>query len=306
MIKLGIVGFGTIARAQHLPAIAASGLFELVAIADPALPQLDLPTYPDLAAMLASHPEIKAVSMCQPPRFRSSAAQTAIEAGLHVMLEKPPALTCAEVSALSDLASVGQVALFTAWHSRAAAAVAKAREWLANTATRSIRIEWKEDVRQWHPGQRWIWEDGGFGVFDPGINALSILTEILPGPVSFESAELEIPANCAMPIAARLKMVGDAGLPIEAVFDWRQKGRQTWDIVCETDKGTLILSDGGSRLAFGGSEIPVEPADEYLNLYRRFAELAIRHQVDVDIEPLKLVIQALTDGAIRQTDRFID
>ena len=33
---------------------------------------------------------------------------------------------------------------------------------------------------RWHPGQEWIWQAGGFGVFDPGINALSIVTRILP------------------------------------------------------------------------------------------------------------------------------
>ena len=50
----------------------------------------------------------------------------------------------------------------------------------ARASWSSGRIIWKEDVHHWHPGQRWIWEPGGFGVFDPGINALSVLTEILP------------------------------------------------------------------------------------------------------------------------------
>ena len=43
-----------------------------------------------------------------------------------------------------------------------------------------LLVTWKEDVRHWHPGQQWIWEAGGFGVFDPGINALSIVTKIMP------------------------------------------------------------------------------------------------------------------------------
>ena len=48
-----------------------------------------------------------------------------------------------------------------------------------------MRIDWRESVRKWHPGQEWVWEPGGFGVCDPGINAMSIFTEIMRlGPVS--------------------------------------------------------------------------------------------------------------------------
>jgi hypothetical protein len=70
--------------------------------------------------------------------------------------------------------------LFATWHSRFAPAVEPARQWLTPRRIRSVHINWKEDVRVWHPGQGWIFEPGGLGVFDPGINALSILTRILP------------------------------------------------------------------------------------------------------------------------------
>ena len=52
-------------------------------------------------------------------------------------------------------------------------------DWLAGRTIRRVECTWKEDVRVWHPGQAWIWEPG-IGVFDPGINALSVLTRILP------------------------------------------------------------------------------------------------------------------------------
>ncbi len=70
-------------------------------------------------------------------------------------------------------------------------------------------------MRHWHPNQAWIWEPGGFGVFDPGINALSILTEILPGPFTVGSARLVTPANVQTPIAAEVAMTGPARLPGE-------------------------------------------------------------------------------------------
>ena len=70
--------------------------------------------------------------------------------------------------------------LFTAWHSQFAPAVPAARRWIEAHRPRHIKVTWREDVRRWHPGQEWVWEPGGFGVCDPGINAMSIFTEIMP------------------------------------------------------------------------------------------------------------------------------
>ena len=53
-----------------------------------------------------------------------------------------------------------------------------------------------------------IWQAGGLGVFDPGINALSILTHILPDRLAIQDAELSYPTNCQTPIAARLALTG--------------------------------------------------------------------------------------------------
>src|SRR5688572_16745054 len=272
-VKLGLVGYGAIARAQHEPAIAASEGIELVALADPAARHDRLPVYPSLAAMLGAHPEIAAVSLCQPPIARYAAACEAIAAGRHIMLEKPPAATLAQAQALLPMADRAGVTLFAAWHSREGAAVAPARDWLAHASIRSVRIEWKEDVHHWHPGQRWIWNEGGFGVFDPGINALSILTQIIPTRIDLIGAHLEVPGNCATPIAARLEMAGQGGCAVAAEFDWRQTGPQTWSMAFETDKGSLVLSEGGNRLAIDGLDEAVGPEGEYRALYRRFSEL---------------------------------
>ena len=115
------------------------------------------------------------MSLCTPPQARYDDARLALEAGRHVMLEKPPGATLSEVHDLIDLAARRDVTLFATWHSRHAAAVAVTRDWLGGQGrSASLDIIWKEDVRHWHPGQDWIWQAGGLGVFDPGINALSV------------------------------------------------------------------------------------------------------------------------------------
>ncbi|BBI53534.1 hypothetical protein HORIV_59550 [Vreelandella olivaria] len=97
-------------------------------------------------------------------------------------MKKPPGATLSEVEDLIATAAKQGVSLFAAWHSRFAPGVAQAKQWLRERQVQRVEIEWKEDVRVWHPGQAWIWQPGGMGVFDPGINALSIATEILPQP----------------------------------------------------------------------------------------------------------------------------
>ena len=299
MIPLAIVGCGKIARDQHIPALAASPDFELVAVADPSPAPLPVPCFSSLDEMLTAHPEIAAVSLCMPPLFRPTAARAAIAAGRHVLLEKPPCASVAEAVELERLAREAGVTLFTAWHSQQGAAVAGAREWLLGRTIRSVRVAWKEDVRVWHPGQPWIWQEGGFGVFDPGINALSILTAILPGGLRLTDAELSVPANCATPIAARLETAGE-DFPVIAEFDFRQTGPQSWDIDISTVDGFARLSQGGNRLDIDGEPFAVGSKAEYPTLYERFAALIRAGESEVDLAPLKLAEDALAKG--RKTD----
>src|SRR6185312_8592482 len=91
-IRLGLVGIGKIARDQHLPALAADDRFALAATASRNAQVDDVPGYTDIATMIAGQP-LDAVSLCTPPDGRYEQAVTAIDAGLHVMLEKPPATT---------------------------------------------------------------------------------------------------------------------------------------------------------------------------------------------------------------------
>jgi D-galactose 1-dehydrogenase len=143
-------------------------------------------------------------------------------------------------------------------------------------------------------------------VLDPGINALSILTRILPQPLFVTAAELCFPANREAPIAARLSLADAAGLSIAAEFDFRQTGPQSWDILIETDGGPLKLSGGGARL-IAGNEVLVDAAEaEYRRLYRRFVELTATGASDVDFTPLRLVADAFMLGRRQIVEPFED
>src|SRR3954463_9225310 len=257
-LKIGLLGIGKIARDQHIPALKANPRYELAACASRNATVDGVPCFPDLAAMLSAVPDLHCVSICTPPQAHFDAALAALRAGKHVMLEKPPAATTRQIALLADEAARRGRTLFQTWHSRFAAGVDAAKEFLRTRELKRGRITWKEDVHFWHPGQRWIFEPGGFGVFDPGINALSILTGILPREVSVERAVLEFPVNQQAPIAAQLELRTVDGASIQADFDFRQKGEQSWDIELETASGSLKLSRGGAGLDVDGRNVMLD------------------------------------------------
>jgi D-galactose 1-dehydrogenase len=295
-IRIAIVGVGKIARDQHVPSIHGNCDFLLDATVSTGDGLDGVANFPTLDALLRERPDIEAVALCMPPQVRFEYAAAAIAAGKHVLLEKPPGATIAEVEALVAMARERQVSLFATWHSRFAAGVDRARDWLGDKRIQHMQITWKEDVRRWHPGQAWIWEAGGLGVFDPGINALSIVTAILPKPMHVTRSILEFPDGRDAPIAARLSFAGEDGATGEADFDWRQTGPQTWDIAIATDQGKLLLSNGGASLAIDGVSALSEDDGEYAAIYRRFADLIRRRDIDVDLAPLVHVADAFMLG----------
>ena len=306
MIRIAIAGAGKIARVEHLPALTADAGFTLVGTADPRGGLADVPACPDLNALLDAMPGIDAVAICAPPQQRFSLARQALLAGKHVLLEKPPGATLAEVEILRALAARAGRTLQASWHSRHAPGVVPAAAWLAGRSIASVAIVWKEDVRHWHPGQEWIWQPGGFGVFDPGINALSIATAILPRFL-LRSADLSFPANKDAPIAALLHGALDDGAALVAEFDFRQTGTQTWDIRIEaSDGGSLLLSNGGHHLSIDGVPVTLPIAREYTAIYRAFAALIAAGASDVDVRPLALVADAFMLARRIVVDPFED
>lgn len=291
-VRLAIVGLGKIARDQHVPAIADSAAFKLAATVDPSTSGLKAePHFASIDALLGSDTPVDAVAICSPPQLRYRLAVQALEAGKHVLLEKPPCATLSEAKALLDLADQHDCVLYAAWHSRFAAGVDPARDWLKGKTITSVAIDWREDVRVWHPGQAWIFEAGGFGVFDPAINALSIATAILPHTLMVRGGELEVPRNRAAPIAGRLDMIDSAGVPVRMVMDFLKEGPQSWDIVVQTDSGELKLSDGGRVLQTPDAHFEGEDR-EYAGIYEAFAKAVEAGRSDADLAPLRLVADA--------------
>jgi D-galactose 1-dehydrogenase len=102
-------------------------------------------------------------------------------------------------------------------------------------------------------------------------------------------SRLEFPRNRATPIGAELILETKSGVPVTAVFDWRQTGPQTWKIafLAENDRFDFVQGQAATALS-----------DEYGALYLKFRELARDGRSDVDLAPLQLVADAFLTGRI--------
>ncbi|MDQ3139316.1 MAG: Gfo/Idh/MocA family oxidoreductase [Pseudomonadota bacterium] len=306
-LRIAIIGFGKIAADQHVPAIAGNKRFELAATVNrhgngPA------PCFTSHGELLAAGLELDAVAIATPPGARYEIASDCIAAGLHVLLEKPPSVTLSEIADLACLAEGAQLSLFASWHAQHNGAVAAAARALAGKRIASMEVVWHEDVRKWHPGQDWIFEAGGFGVFDPGINAFSILATIFPGSLFVREAVLTYPANRQAPIAAEIGFSSPvADGPLTCSLDWRCAEGEQWTIAVRTADGmALELSEGGKRLATDGQEPASDGRGEYPDIYDRFVDLIDTRRSRVDATPLRLVADALLVGTRETTQAFED
>lgn len=304
-IRIAIIGFGKIARDEHLPAIEENPAFELAAVVSHTRPQdINCLWFATVAEMLAAMPgEIDAVAICTPPAPRFEIAAELISAGLPILLEKPPTATLGELDDLIALADAKNIPVYTAWHSQHASGVAVAADALKGEAIASISMVWREDVRKYHAGQEWIWNAGGFGVFDPGINGLSILTRILPEPLLVRDASLLFPANRQAPIAADVTFHGKDH---KAVMDWRGAGLEQWRIEVVTCSGRIIaLTQGGAKLEIEGVEQILPAHNEYRSIYTEFENVVKIRQSNIDRQPLRIVADCFLIGQRMMSENFV-
>lgn len=114
LIKVGIIGCGGIANGKHMPSLKKVKDCEMVAFCD-IIPERaekaakeygtpDAKTYTDYKELLKDS-EIEVVHVCTPNRSHSFITVDALEAGKHVMCEKPMAINSAEAKKMLDAAN---------------------------------------------------------------------------------------------------------------------------------------------------------------------------------------------------------
>ena len=135
MIRVAVIGCGAISQ-SHLRSYARSRRARIVAVADPIQAvaaerarEYDARAYTDYRDLLRAE-DLHAVSVCTPPPSHRAIAERAAARGLHVLCEKPLAMSVAEGEAMVAAARRADVLLLTAFCNRFYTPIAKAKEWL--------------------------------------------------------------------------------------------------------------------------------------------------------------------------------
>lgn len=289
-IRIGIVGLGKIARDQHYPAILGNQDFEIAFTADKAV-KIDAapPSFDSLKEALDSNVEFDAVALCTSPQPRYELFELLLERECAILLEKPPASNLEAAAQMSELASARGICLMTAWHSQYSPSISIATDWLKNNSLKHGMIEWRENAKKWHPGQGWLWQEGGYGVFDPGMNALSILTKITKSNWKVGESTISIPQNVNTPISASFVLL-DESARIDVDLEFHDQSDETWNISLISDRGKeLRLSRGGEIVKIDGKIVSTPTSDEYAAIYRRFAQLVRNGGSEVELKPLEII-----------------
>jgi predicted dehydrogenase len=192
--RAAVVGTGAIAGA-HARAIRAHGdRLELAAVVDiDAGRAADFAetwkvprVYPDVGALLAAG-DVDLIHLCTPPVWHAPLALEALEAGVHVLVEKPPTLSLAELDRLIAAAGRTGAHLATVFQHRFGAGAVRLRAMaaageLGAPMLATCETQWYRDDEYYTVAWRGRWAtEGGGPTMGHGIHQLDLLLSVL-GP----------------------------------------------------------------------------------------------------------------------------
>lgn len=143
-IKVGVIGCGSIAKHRHIPEHAANENVEIVAFCDIVeeraqeyADQYNAKAYTSFEELLKNE-EVDAVSVCTPNSLHAPISIAALNAGKHVLCEKPMATSAEEADAMIAAAEKNGKKLMIAHNQRFVASHAKARSIIESGALGKI------------------------------------------------------------------------------------------------------------------------------------------------------------------------
>ncbi|MCI2257055.1 Gfo/Idh/MocA family oxidoreductase [Domibacillus sp. PGB-M46] len=133
-LKIGVIGGGSIAQHRHLPEYQMNQQVELVAVCDinkeranQAARKYSVKAYTSFEELLQSG-EVEAVSVCTPNYLHAPISIAALQAGVHVLCEKPMATSAEEAEAMIEAAKQSGKKLMIAHNQRFVPSHQKARQ----------------------------------------------------------------------------------------------------------------------------------------------------------------------------------
>jgi predicted dehydrogenase len=193
MLRFGIIGAGNIANI-HAQALRDLPMARLVAVADPIVErarsfaeQWQIQAYADFRELL-QRPDLDVVCICTPSGLHAPQGIAAAEAGKHVVVEKPIALTPADADALIAACRRRGVLLSPVCQRRFEGPIQRLREALqqgrlGRLVLGNAQVKWYRPPEYYAGTWRGTWAmDGGGALMNQSIHAIDLLRWFM-GPV---------------------------------------------------------------------------------------------------------------------------
>jgi len=256
---------------------------------------------------LVHRDDVDLVDVCTPGHTHAEIAIAALEAGKHVLCEKPFTANADEAEDVAAAAAGSGLVVMEAFHSQHHPSWARLRELLAEGAVGDVvsaeadfcvEIADRSDIR-------WQESMGGGALMDLGVYPLRFLTHVLGAPTvrSAEAVEvdgvdasivvhLDLPGGVDGTVRAsmvqsedhqvRARITGTAGtINVEAPYAPQNGGR------------IVVERDGETR------EEPVDPTGSYVWMLRSFADAVLRGGDPVSGTTQAVAAMRLVDDAYR-------
>jgi predicted dehydrogenase len=295
-LRIGLVGVGAAAQINHIPALKRMEGVEIVALCDRdpekasrVAQKFGIPRAHARFDDLIADDEVDAVDLCTPNFLHAPMAVAALEAGKHVLCERPLARSASEAAGMVKAAKKADRLLMCALQHRFRADAILLRKFvekgdlgelfLSKAGWLRQRTEWDSD--EWRRQKR---ESGGGVVLDLGFQMLDLSLWIMGSPrVESVTASLHRLRKGEVEDSATafFRLAGGSTLTLEL----------TWGLLMEKDFAYVnVFGSGGAALlnplrihkGMHGSLVNVTPnLETSRNQYKHSIESQLEHFADV-------------------------
>ena len=325
-LRVGLVGVGAAAQISHIPALLKSEGVELAALCDRdpekaarVAQKFSIPQHFSRIDSLLADDSIDAIDICTPNFLHAPMAMAALEAGKHVLCERPLARSATEAAEMIKAARKNDRVLVCAVQHRFRSDGQLLRTFASKGELGEIyyakagwlrqRTEWDSD--EWRRQKR---ESGGGVVLDLGFPMLDLALWVMGGPKAISvsaSVHRSHKGEVEDSAAALLRLDSGATLTLEL----------TWGLLMEKDFNFLnLFGSGGAALlnplrfhkGMHGTLVNVTPTlDTQRNQYKHSQEAQVANFVEAlrkgtrpmgDAEEI-LPVMELMDAIYRSADQ---
>jgi len=259
-LRGGISGFGAVAAQAHLPGWLMRPEVQIVAVHDPVAERRHLAlrmikgvrVYEDLDLMLSGE-RLDFLDVASPPALHGRAARAALEAGAHVIVEKPLCLDLAEFDALATLAASKARVLMCVHNWKHSPAYRLAHEMVSRELGPLGYLAFErsrtEPAGAGASGGAWRLDPslGGGILIDHGWHVFYLMRWLMG------EAPIEVSAYLGSPIGKAIDDIADVRVrfPRDRIaychLSWRAPARRT-SAILHGERGILLLEGEQARL----------------------------------------------------------